>query len=38
MGNNGPSQGSLGISSMFAFIVILTIGFIVEWVEGALEW
>jgi len=30
-----PSQGLLGVSSMFAFIFILTVGFIVEWVEGA---
>ena len=30
--------GVFGFWSMFAFLVILTIGFIYEWKKGALEW
>jgi NADH:ubiquinone oxidoreductase subunit 3 (subunit A) len=28
----------LGIVSMFAFLIILTIGFVYEWRKGGLEW
>lgn len=28
----------VGISSMFIFLIILTIGFVYEWRKGALEW
>ncbi len=28
----------VGISSMFLFLIILTIGFVYEWRKGALEW
>jgi len=33
-----PNIGSLGFWSMVFFFFILTIGFIYEWMEGALDW
>lgn len=30
--------GSLGFWSMRAFLAILTVGFAIEWKEGALDW
>ena len=32
------SLNSVGLSSMFIFIIILTVGFYYEWVKGALNW
>lgn len=33
-----PNIGSLGFWSMVVFLFILTVGFIYEWMIGALEW
>lgn len=30
--------GLVGMSTMFIFLILLTIGFIFEWKEGALDW
>ncbi len=37
-GNGWAALGSLGLLSMFTFLIVLTIGFIYEWKKGALEW
>ncbi len=34
----GASTGFAGFTALFLFFVVLTIGFIYEWLKGALDW
>jgi NADH-quinone oxidoreductase subunit A len=35
---NLRNMDTLGITSMIIFLVVLTIGFVYEWLKGALDW
>ncbi len=37
-GSGWQALTSLGLLSMFTFLIVLTVGFIYEWKKGALEW
>ena len=38
MGNSFQEIGLFGFLSMMFFLFVLTVGFVYEWMKGALDW